>query len=281
MKRYIAAALVLLVAALTLCRAEEEAPVIPLWEGLAPYTTLMTLGQDQPHLTAFEAEDAQIAVIVCPGGGYYTLSTPEGRAVAERMRKDGISGFVLNYRLSPCHYMAPLTDALRATRTGRGRASRYVGGMGFSAGGNLACNAATHWEGGDPAADDPVERLSCRPDFLVSCYAVVSFTDYPQARSVSSLLGDDAGDPELMRFFSAEQNVTAETPPAYIWHAAGDRVIPARQSLLLAGALAAAGVDYEIHIFPEGKHGIALARKYPGIRDWPDECVRFIRRVCR
>ncbi len=283
MRKFIAAALALLavIAVIAPCGAEEAPPSIYLWKGLAPYTTLMTLSQDQPHMIAYEAEGAEIAVIVCPGGSYLTKSTSVGKAVAKRMLKSGISTFVLEYRVSPCPCMAPLTDAQRAIRTVRSMGYSHVGIMGFSAGGNLACNAATHWDGGDPGADDPVERLSCRPDFLVSCYSVVSFVDFPESKSAAALLGDDVGDPELMRFFSAEQNVTADTPPAYIWHAAGDASLPARQSMLLAEAMAEAGIYYELHIFPGGKHGIGLASKYPAIRGWPDECIRFIRRVCR
>ena len=254
--------------------------IIPLWpEGHAPYAA-QSPGQAEPSLTACEAEGARIAVVVCPGGGYEFKADHEGLPVAERLNANGISAYVLDYRVKPCHHMAPLSDALRAIRTVRAMGYAHVGILGFSAGGNLTCSAATHWDAGDPEADDPVERLSSRPDFFVPCYAVVSFTQYPHIGSVAALLGE-TDDHALRRFFSAELNVNGETPPAFIWHTANDDLVPVENSLLLAGAMSRAGVPFELHVYPDGPHGIGLGEDNPDARFWPGECVRFIQSLCK
>lgn len=253
---------------------------IPLWpSGRVPYAE-QSPGQAAPSLTACEVEGAQIAVVVCPGGGYEFKAEHEGVPVARRLNAGGISGYVLDYRVHPCHRLAPLSDALRAIRVVRSMGYRYVGILGFSAGGNLTCAAATHFDAGDPEADDPLERLSSRPDFFVPCYAVVSFTQYPHIGSVAALLGE-TDDHALRRFFSAELNVTPDTPPAFIWHTANDGLVPVENSLLLAGALSRSGVPFEMHIYPDGPHGIGLGEDNPEARHWPEECLRFIQRACR
>jgi len=253
---------------------------IPLWpKGRAPYIE-QSPEQAEPSLTAYEVEGARIAVVVCPGGGYVCKADHEGGPVAERLNAGGIAGYVLDYRVHPCHRLAPLSDALRAIRTVRAMGYKYVGILGFSAGGNLTCSAATHYDAGNADSDDPIERLSSRPDFFVPCYAVVSFTQYPHIGSVAALLGE-TDDHVQRRFFSAELNVTADTPPAFIWHTANDDLVPVENSLMLSGALSRAGVPFELHVYPDGPHGIGLAGDYPDAGCWPEECIRFIKGICK
>lgn len=253
--------------------------IIPLWPGMAPYAE-QSPDQPQPSLTAYAVDGAGTAVIVCPGGAYAMKADHEGGPVAEMLNAGGIAAYVLDYRVHPCHPLAPLSDALRAIRTVRAMGYRYVGILGFSAGGNLTCNAATHFDAGNPGADDPIERISSRPDFFVPCYPVVSFTRFPHYGSYMNLVGDPDGH-QWDRYFSAELNVTPETPPAFIWHTSTDELVPVENSLMLAAALTRAGVIYEMHIYPEGIHGLGLASDYPEIRVWAEQCVTFIhRRFC-
>ena len=250
--------------------------VIPLWPGSAPYAD-SSPNPRTPTLTAYPLEGASAAVIVCAGGAYAMKSDHEAGPVAEMLNAGGIAAYVLDYRVCPCHCLAPLEDARRAIRQVRGMGYRSVGILGFSAGGNLCCNAATHFDAGQPDATDPVERLSCRPDFFISCYSVVSFTQYPHIGSYMNLVGDPDGH-RWDRYFSAELNVTPETPPAFIWHTADDELVPVENSLLLAGALSRAGVMFEMHIYPSGPHGLGLAPDYPEVRVWARQCVDFILR---
>lgn len=253
---------------------------IYLWPGSeAPYSA-QSPDQAQPSLAAYPVEGAEIAVVVVPGGGYVGKADHEGGPVAERLNRDGIAGYVLDYRVQPCHPMAPLTDAQRAIRAVRAMGYKYVGILGFSAGANVACNAATHYDAGEPDAAEPLERLSSRPDFFVPCYPVVSFHQFPNIGSVNALL-PYFDDMKLRRFFSAELNVTEDTPPAYIWHTANDDLVPVENSLVLAAALSRAGVAFDMHIFPDGPHGMGLAELHPDCRRWPEECVHFIKSICK
>ena len=249
--------------------------IIPLWPREAPYTA-ESPEQTQPSVKAFPAYGADIAVVVCPGGGYVRKAEHEGDPIAEMLCQSGIAGYVLDYRVSPCHPMAPLSDAQRAIRLVRSMGYRHVGILGFSAGGHLACSAATHYDAGEPDANDPLERLPCRPDFFIPCYPVVSMTQYQHDGSRRALLGK-ADDPDLERYFSAELHVTSDTPPAFIWHTANDGSVPVENSLLLAAALSKANVSFELHIYPDGRHGLGLAEDKPVVRQWPKQCVDFIK----
>ncbi len=249
--------------------------VIPLWDIQAPYTA-QSPEQAQPSVEAFEAEGARVAVIVCPGGAYYAKTAYEGAPVAQMFCDNGISGFVLDYRVSPCHPMAPLADAQRAIRLVRSMGYQWVGILGFSAGGHLTCSAATHYDAGNPQAQDPLERISCRPDFFIPCYALVSFTQYTHMECCMTLLGKP-DQRALERYFSAELNVTPDTPPAFIWHSFTDSAVPVENALLLASALARAGVMFQLQVYPTGKHGVGLGANRPLVQNWPAQCVEFIR----
>lgn len=254
-------------------------PIVPLWNTTAPYTE-QSPDQAQPSIKAFEAEGASVAVVVCPGGGYIGKADYEGDPIAEMFNSSGIAGYVLDYRVRPCHPMAPLTDAQRAIRLVRSMGYRWVGILGFSAGGHLACSAATHFDAGNSGEDDPVERFSCRPDFFIPCYPVVSFTQYPHYGSCLALLGN-VDQHDLERFFSAELNVTPDTPPAFIWHTANDGAVPVENSLLLATALSKAKVPFELQIYPDGRHGLGLAEDKPIVCQWPGQCVQFIKNLAK
>ena len=253
-------------------------PTLFLWPGEAPYSA-ESPGQPQPSLKAFPSESRRSAVIVCPGGGYVHLSAHEGDPVAEMFNAAGLSAFVLNYRLSPCHYLAPLEDILRAVRVVRSMGYEKIAVIGFSAGGHLVSSAATLFTPGNPDADDPVERLSSRPDAFIPCYARVSLSHYPGVHSRMNRLGSLADDVRTFRLLSAEEHVRTDTPPAFIWHTASDSVVPVENSLLLSSALAAKGVPFELHIFPEGKHGLGLAQNDPVLSQWAGLCVRWLKNL--
>ena len=249
--------------------------IFPLWPGEAPYTA-ESPDQAQPSIKEFRVEGSRGAVIVCPGGAYLGKAPHEGDPVAEMLNEAGVSAYVLDYRVKPCHYLAPLSDARRAIRLVRSMGYEKVAILGFSAGGHLCCSAATLYDAGDPDSPDPVERLSSRPDAFIPCYAVVSFIEFTHQGSVAALLDDKKGDPALLRHFSAELNVTPDTPPAFIWHTSPDRGVPVENSLNLAEALARCGVPFEMHIFPVGGHGLGLAPDFPAVAQWAGLCQKWL-----
>jgi acetyl esterase/lipase len=259
---------------------------IPLWAGGAP-GALGTADEDTPTITPYIAPAARAvgtAVIVCPGGGYVHLSMEkEGSDVAHWWNSLGVTAFVLKYRLGP-KYRHPieLGDAQRAIRTVRSRAAEWgvrpdrVGIMGFSAGGHLTSTAGTHFDAGKPDAADAIDRLSSRPDFLVLGYPVVSFTDHAHQGSKRALLGDNP-DPKLVENLSNELQVTAQTPPAFLFHTSNDGTVPVENSVMFYLALRKAGVPAEMHIYENGPHGVGLAPTDEALSSWPARLADWMR----
>lgn len=243
------------------------AELIYLWKGVAPYSEASP-EQNQPSLKPFPVAGSRGAVIVLAGGGYRYKAPHEADPIAMMINEAGVSAYVLDYRVSPCDKFAPLADANRAVRVVRSMGYEKVAILGFSAGGNLCCNAATHYDRGNPESDDPIERFSSRPDAFIPCYAVVSLIGYSHRGSVECLLSREANDVKWLRYFSAELNVTEDTPEAFIWHTAEDGAVPVENSLFLAQALSRCGVKYEMHVFPRGSHGLGLAENNESVRQW-------------
>lgn len=210
------------------------------------------------------------AVIICPGGGYWVLAYDlEGTDIARYLNTLGVAAIVLKYRL-PVYgnvsepHRVPLSDAQRAMRLVRYMApqwhidSNQIGIMGFSAGGHLASTLGTHFDYGNSQATDPVEQISCRPDFMILMYPVITFTDPSMHKgSREALLGKDP-DPELVKYYSNELQVTSDTPPAFFVHADDDTGVPVENSLLMYKALRANKVSAEMHILSSGGHGFGL-----------------------
>jgi acetyl esterase/lipase len=271
--------------ATTSTAADMIAPTFPLWENGAP-GAMGDTEADKPTLSIFRAAGPgpHSAVIIAPGGAYIHLAmTYEGRDVATWLNSLGITAFVLRYRLAPYHYPIELEDAQRAIRLVRARAAEFgidparLGMMGFSAGGHLTSTAGTHFDAGNASAADPIDRESSRPDFLILAYPVISFqsntlgtTDVLRANGNSgrNLLGDNP-DLKLLDNLSNELQVTAQTPPTFIYHCSTDRTVPVASSVAFYLALHKAGVPAEMHIFEEGAHGGGLALGDPGRGAWP------------
>ena len=276
-----------LAGALTAQRLPPPPKAEPLW----PEGTPGALGEtdaDHPSLTPYPAAAAAAngtAVVVCPGGGYAALAVDhEGDQIARWLNSLGISAFVLRYRLGPkYHHPAPLNDAQRAIRTVRARAREWhvlpdrVGIWGFSAGGHLASTAGTHFDAGNPSAPDPIGRESSRPDFMILAYPVISFTtEYTHRGSLRNLLGDNP-DPKLVESLSNEKQVTAQTPPTFLFHTNEDRGVPPENSVLFYLALRKAGVPAEMHIYEKGPHGVGLASYDEALRSWPERLAGWLR----
>lgn len=267
-----------------------DAPVLPLWPDGIPDKVA---GSDfEPTLTVYlpdEAKNTGAAVVICPGGGYgHTAMDHEGHDIAKWFNSFGVAGIILDYRHRGRGYghPAPLKDAQRAIRTVRTKAKEWkidpakIGVMGFSAGGHLASSAGTHFVDGDASAKDPVERVSSRPDFMILCYPVIAFGEpYTHYGSQYNLIGKDA-DPALVKKMSSEKQVTAQTPPTFLWHTQEDKGVPIDNSIQFYRALTAAGVPGELHIYQKGRHGLGLAtgsRDTPGTKTWSKACETWLK----
>ncbi len=225
------------------------------------------------------------AVIVAPGGGYAHLSMQkEGEDVALWLNARGVAAFVLQYRLGPTyHHPVEIGDAQRAIRIVRSRAAEYglapdhIGMWGFSAGGHLTATAGTRFDAGNAGAPDPIERAGCRPDFLVLSYPVITLEEpVAHAGSRRSLLGDTP-DPALVSELSAQNKVSGQTPPTFLYTTTDDKTVPVMNSVMFYSALVNAGVPAEMHIFQNGPHGTGLAQGFPDLKVWPDLLATWMR----
>lgn len=279
--------ILLMMAVATVAMAQNNAPKPELlWPDGAP-GALGTEDIDKPTLTPYlvpAGRGTGTAVVVCPGGGYQHLAMDhEGEQVARWLNSLGVAAFVLKYRLGPkYHHPVELGDAQRAIRTVRARAAELriapdrVGIMGFSAGGHLASTAGTHFDAGKDASADPIERMSSRPDFLILGYPVISFGTYAHKGSLHMLLGDNP-DPKLVENLSNELQVTAQTPPTFLFHTTEDRTVPVENSILFYMALRKAGVPAEMHIYEKGPHGVGLAPTDEALSTWPGRLADWMR----
>jgi acetyl esterase/lipase len=208
----------------------------------------------------------------------------EGRQVAEWLNSLGIDAFILKYRLAPrYHHPATMEDAQRALRYVRAHARELgiapdrIGIWGFSAGGHLASTAATHFDAGNPSAIDTIERASSRPDFAILAYPVITCSEwFKHEGSCRNLLGDNH-DQKLAAYLSNEKQVTAQTPPTFLFHTNDDEAVPAENSVAFYMALRKARVAAELHIYEHGPHGVGLAPKDPVLSSWPQRLADWLR----
>lgn len=249
---------------------------------------------DRPQLLVGPAAQAGVtpAIVILPGGGYGNLAIDhEGYQIAEWMTSLGIRAAICTYRHrgrgnggAGYGHPVPMHDAQRAIQLLRARAAEFgidparIGVIGFSAGGHLASTVSTRFATGDPNADDPVQRVSSRPDFSILCYPVISLgAAHTHRGSQRNLLGENA-EASLVESLSNERQVSDQTPPTFLFHTAEDTAVLPENSTAYALACVRQGVPVELHLFPEGRHGVGLARDVPGASQWPMLCAQWLER---
>ena len=259
---------------------------IPLWEQGAPGFDGRDPLQIQPNLVFIPAQGAQAprgTIIVAHGGAFVCHAGHEGFHTALRFAEEGFNTAVLTYRLRPYSRRDAMADMSRAVRTLRARKDALgitdkVAVLGFSAGGMLAGNCATHYDLGDPADPDPVERCSSRPDAAVICYGAFATVAFPKG-----LMRAPFGEADRAEklYLAPEKNVTPDTPPFFIWQTISD---DPRNAFVLASALTEAGVPFDLHCFETGHHGVGLADGHDdaGFYDahlsrWAELCASWLR----
>jgi acetyl esterase/lipase len=275
--------------------------VLPLYPGKIPNSkpapdiespatnadnVLIVSNVSRPTLTVFLPDPSKAtgeAIIIIPGGGYHILAAGhEGMDVAKRFNEFGIAAFVLKYRIPDTTWMirkenGPIEDAQRAIQLVRENAKKWkidprkVGVLGFSAGGHLAATAATHFK---KAYVPKKKNISFRPDFAILIYPVISFVDTTShIGSRDNLLGPNASE-EKKREYSAELQVTPETPPTFLVHAKDDPV-SVKNTIIFADSLNAKGVFSEVLLYETGGHGFGLENKTSDIQ-WPERVAKWI-----
>lgn len=229
------------------------------------------------------------AIVVCPGGGYVFRSDRENEPIALALLARGYQVFVLNYSVHTA-YPTQLLEAAATFALIRKNADLFhvqpdaISIMGFSAGGHLAATLGTLWQEPIIEASLGVAAEEVRPDALLLCYPVITTGEKAHRGSSDIVTG---GDDALLEKLSLENAVSEATPPTFLWHTATDDAVPVENSLMFANALVAHGVQMELHIFPNGPHGLALAteetcsphcdRINPHAAQWFDLCDKFLK----
>ncbi len=226
------------------------------------------------------------AVVICPGGGYWIEAMDhEGFDMAKWLQSKGIAGIVLKYRLPYGHHEIPSGDARQAMRIVRMNAEKWginpskIGIAGSSAGGHLASTAGTVFDKGNPASPVPEEKMSCRPDFMLLLYPVISFDEsVGHMGSRKNLIGE-GNEWNLAKKYSNELNVTAETPPTFLILADDDQTVIPENSIRFYLALKEHNVPAEMHIFREGAHGFGMMKKNLPVDQWPDLFYNWLKAI--
>ena len=224
------------------------------------------------------------AVVICPGGGYMIEAMDhEGYDLAEWLTTQGVAGIVLKYRLPYGHDQIPLEDAQRALRIVRQKAAEWginpakVGIAGSSAGGHLASTAGTRFDLGKPESTDPLEKYSCRPDFMLLLYPVITFSEeFGHMGSRTNLIGT-GNKWELVEKYSNELHVTPQTPPTFLILADDDGGVPPRNSIEFYMALKKNKIPAEMHIFRDGGHGFGMTKKNLPVDQWPNLFAQWMK----
>lgn len=267
-------------------RAVARLHPIALWEGGAPGFDDRDPLQIQPNIVFIPAQGpvkSDGTVIVAHGGAFICHAGHEGFHTALYFAERGFNTAVLTYRLRPYSRRDAMADMSRAIRLLRARKtelgiSERIAVLGFSAGGMLSGNCATHYDRGDPNAEDPVERCSSRPDAAVLCYGAFATVAFPERKMRSTFGLPDRAE---KLYLAPEKNVTPDTPPFFIWQTISD---DPRNAFVLGSALTEAGVPFDLHCFETGHHGVGLADGRgddgyddPYLHRWAELCADWLR----
>lgn len=281
----------------SLAQAESPKPIaMPLWPDGVPGVSTANPGEgDTPQLflTQVESDTPTAGVVILPGGGYHGLAIGhEGYEIAQWFHSMGITSAICTYRVrgkgndgQGYGHPHPMNDAQRAIQTIRANAEQWnvdpdrIGVIGFSAGGHLCSTVSTKFQEGTPDADDPIRRVSSRPNFSILCYPVIAFgKEYTHKGSQRNLLGADASE-DLIASLSNETQVTEKTPPTFLFHTAEDSAVAVENSVQYFLGCQKAGVPAELHVFPKGRHGVGLGRDQKGADQWPELCKQWLTRL--
>lgn len=262
MKKYFFLILLILSGISACSQNEENKNIIQLkvWENKAPTDNGLT---DEAEIFVYKPNTlsklATPAVLICPGGGYAGVSMPyEGHALAKWMASQGIVGIVLKYRLPNNHKEVPFDDACQAMQIIRNHAKEWnidiskIGVAGSSAGGHLAATLSTYYAN---------KELSPRPAFTILFYPVITMEAVTKGGTRNNLMGLSPSEEDIVNY-SAEKQVSENTPRTIIFAADNDDSVPTSHSIGYYNALKEKGVSTSLYIFPEGGHGWALLPDY-------------------
>ena len=227
------------------------------------------------------------AVVVCPGGGYYMTSDREAEPIALSFAAAGYHAFVLRYSVSPMRFPGALLELSQAVAMIRRNAEQWqvdpdrIFVCGFSAGGHLTASLGVHWNKRFVTEPLGLSKGENRPNGLILSYPVISSEARTAHMGSFQNLFSGHPTPEELEVVSCERQVNMDTPPCFLWHTCNDSVVPIRNSLLFASALAEREIPFELHVYPNGPHGLALSSPVTGRGMVVEECQEWIREAVR
>ncbi|MEH7013104.1 alpha/beta hydrolase [Neobacillus niacini] len=233
-------------------------------------------------------------IVICPGGGYQFTSEREAEPVAIRLNGMGFHACVLNYSVKPAVFPSALCQLATVIGMLRERAEEWnvdtnkIIVLGFSAGGHLAASLGVFWDKEFLAEKLKYSKEQLTPNGLVLCYPVITSGPNAHRGSFQALLGDKCQEDEHLDLISLEKQVTANTPPTFLWHTFADISVPVENSFMFAGALLKNKVPLEMHIYPNGIHGLSLGTDetakvdnelhlQPDVANWIEMAGRWIK----
>ena len=233
-----------------------------------------------------DGENKRGAGIVCPGGGYHFTSAREAEQIAIKFNSAGFHAFILYYSTAPNKHPQPILDISRAMNIIKENADTWkvdslkIAVCGFSAGGHLAASLAVNFDKPYLKNVAGIDTSLIRPEALILAYPVITPGEFAHKGSFINLLGENPSE-ELLQETSLEKQVSSETPPSFIWHTFQDKAVPVENSLFFANALRKNNVPFELHIYPEGGHGLSLATKetgtvIPHVATWMNLCIEWL-----
>ncbi|WP_298845680.1 alpha/beta hydrolase [Clostridium sp.] len=263
---------------------------IDLW-GNFPYENK---GNDdfRPTLDTYllKGDKLRGAVVICPGGAYAYISLREAEPIAIKFNSAGFHAFVLYYSVAPNKYPQQLLDVSRTMCILRENSKEWkidvdkIAVCGFSAGGHVAASLGVYWDETCLKGIPGIDVGKNNPNAQILCYPVITAGIFTHSESLRNLIGDNASN-LLKEKMSLENNVSEKTPPTFLWHTFEDGSVPVENTLLFARALRNKKIPFELHIYPEGPHGLSLANEeteeegrgvYPNVATWMDLCITWL-----
>ena len=267
---------------------------IPIWQDTAfPYESVDGF---VPTLDTYilNGNKKRPSVLICPGGAYGFTSPREAEPIAMQFNTAGFHAFVLYYSVAPKRHPQPLMDLSRAMCILRDNADEWnvdgdkIGVCGFSAGGHLAASLGVHWNKPYLEGISGIQVGQNRPNALILNYPVITSGQYAHMGSMENLLGDGISNPDLLKEASLELHINEGTPPTFLWHTFNDDAVPLENSLLFAQGLRKKNVPFELHVYPDGPHGLSLANEetddgnigsYPHVATWMKLCIEWLKEL--
>lgn len=228
-------------------------------------------------------------VVICPGGGYHIVSEREAEPVAKEYFAAGYQVFVLTYSVGVrAKNFEPLCQLATTMAHIRANAEEFcvdkdkIAVCGFSAGGHLAGSLGTLYNE-EKFLQEWKRTDNIRPDAMILCYPVILADEYAHKASIKNVSGAEVGSEEY-QWFSLEKHVDEMTPPTFLWHTASDGAVPVQNSLCMANALSLAKVPVELHVFPEGNHGMSVCTSEVGNEDlyvgrWVEWSITWLSKI--